>query len=173
MKIGHSSRALNEVFTEAARDIKTKTALLESRLIAGSETLYENFAEAYRKHYLQTDPKAYIAARLIDQGNRRAQHGDTVFLQEPDIKNGVGGLRDYQNAFWMSLVRLGITSLDDLVEQHYLQAAELRDFQAAYGFLLRVPDLVAGCKGRAGVRQRRPTATLPDGSSPRPVASRP
>ena len=138
LKIGHSSRALNEVFTEAASDIKTKTALLESRLIAGSETLYDNFSEAYRKHYLQSDPKAYIAARLADQGSRRAQHGDTVFLQEPDIKNGVGGLRDYQNAFWMSRVRLGITSLDELVEQHYLQAAELRDFENGYDFLLRV-----------------------------------
>ncbi len=138
LKIGHSTRALNEVFAEAARDIKTKTSLLESRLIAGSETLYDNFADAYRKHYLQTDPKAYIAARLQDQGSRRAQHGDTVFLQEPDIKNGVGGLRDYQNALWMSQVRLGITRLDELEEQHYLQPAELREFQDAYDFLLRV-----------------------------------
>lgn len=138
LKIGHSTRALNEVFSEAARDIKTKTALLESRLIAGSETLYENFAEAYRKHYLQDDPKAYIAARLSDQTSRRVQHGDTVFLQEPDIKNGVGGLRDYQNSLWMSRVRLGITRLDELAEQHYLQPAELRDFQDAYDFLLRV-----------------------------------
>ncbi len=138
LKIGHSTRALNEVFAEAARDIKTKTSLLESRLIAGSETLYENFADAYRKHYLQNDPKAYIAARLQDQGSRRAQHGDTVFLQEPDIKNGVGGLRDYQNALWMSQVRLGITRLDELAEQHYLQPGELRDFQEAYDFLLRV-----------------------------------
>jgi [protein-PII] uridylyltransferase len=138
LKIGHSTRTLNEVFSEAIREIKTKTALLESRLIAGTETLYENFADAYRKHYLQTDPKAYIAARLADQGSRRAQHGDTVFLQEPDIKNGVGGLRDYQNALWMSRVRLGITRLEELVEQHYLQPSELRDFQNAYDFLLRI-----------------------------------
>ncbi|HEY8994533.1 MAG TPA: [protein-PII] uridylyltransferase [Lacunisphaera sp.] len=138
LKIGHSSRTLNEVFAEAGRDIKTKTALLESRLIAGTETLYRNFADAYRKHYLQNDPKAYIIARLEDQGSRRVQHGDTVFLQEPDIKNGVGGLRDYQNALWMSRVRLGITRLEELAEQHYLQPSELRDFQQAYDFLLRV-----------------------------------
>ncbi len=138
LKIGHSTRALNEVFAEATRDIKTKTSLLESRLIAGAETLYENFTEAYRKHYLQNDPKAYISARLADQASRRTQHGDTVFLQEPDIKNGVGGLRDYQNALWMSRVRLGITRLEELVEQHYLQPAELREFQNGYDFLLRV-----------------------------------
>jgi [protein-PII] uridylyltransferase len=115
-----------------------RTALLESRLIAGTETLYRNFADAYRKHYLQNDPKAYIVARLEDQGSRRAQHGDSVFLQEPDIKNGVGGLRDYQNSLWMSRVRLGITRLEELAEQHYLQPGELRDFQQAYDFLLRV-----------------------------------
>lgn len=138
LKIGHSTRTLNEVFAEAARDIRTKTSLLESRLIAGAEPLYENFAETYRKHYLTNDPKAYIAARLADQGSRRAQHGATVFMQEPDLKNGVGGLRDYQNALWMARVRLGITRMDELEKQHYLQPAELRAFQRGYHFLLRV-----------------------------------
>ena len=138
LKIGHSTRTLNEVFSEAGRDIRTKTSLLESRLVAGTESLYENFAATYRKHYLQDSPKDYIAARLIDQGNRRLQHGDTVFMQEPDIKNGVGGLRDYQNTLWMAKVRLGISSMEELAEQHYLQPSELQEFQAAYLFLLRV-----------------------------------
>ncbi|MFZ5493958.1 MAG: [protein-PII] uridylyltransferase [Verrucomicrobiota bacterium] len=138
LKIGHSSRTLPEVFAEVGREIKSKTALLESRFLAGSATLYDNFADAYRKHYLQTDPKAYIVARLADQASRRAQHGDTVFIQEPDIKNGVGGLRDYQNTLWMSRVRLGITHLEELAQQNYLQPAELRAMQDAYDFLLRV-----------------------------------
>ena len=114
LKVGHSSRTLDDVFTEAHKDIQTKTALLESRLIAGSNGLYDTFAQAYRSFYLSHDPKGYIAARLVDQANRRAKFGDTVFLQEPDIKNGVGGLRDYQNALWMARVRLGITTLDEL-----------------------------------------------------------
>ena len=138
LKIGHSTRTLNEVFAEAASDIRTKTSLLESRYIAGTESLYDNFAAAYLKHYLQDNPKGYIAARLVDQANRRAQFGDSVFMQEPDIKNGVGGLRDYQNTLWMARVRLGISRMEDLVEQHYLQPAELRVFQRAYQFLLRV-----------------------------------
>ncbi|MSU47393.1 MAG: [protein-PII] uridylyltransferase [Lacunisphaera sp.] len=138
LKIGHSTRTLNEVFSEAVRDIRTKTSLLESHFIAGGETLYENFATAFRQHYLADNPKDYIAARLADQTSRRLQHGDTVFMQEPDIKNGVGGLRDFQNALWMARVRLGISRLDELVEQNYLPAGELRQFQSAYHFLLRV-----------------------------------
>jgi [protein-PII] uridylyltransferase len=138
LKVGHSTRTLDDVFVEARKDIQTKTALLEARLVAGSQGLYDTFAQAYRSFYLAEDPKGYIAARLADQGSRRAKYGDTVFLQEPDIKNGVGGLRDYQNALWMARVKLGITAMDELQAQNYLRRNELRDFQRAYNFLLRV-----------------------------------
>jgi [protein-PII] uridylyltransferase len=138
LKIGHSTRTLDEVFAEARKDIQTKTALLESRLVAGSQGLYDTFTQAYRSFYVGEDPKGYIAARLADQAARRTKFGDTVFLQEPDIKNGVGGLRDYQNALWMSRVKLGINSMEELQAQNYLRRNELRDFQRAYNFLLRV-----------------------------------
>ena len=108
LKVGHSTRTIDEVFGEARKDVQTKTALLESHLIAGQASLYETFATAYRNFATTEDPKGYIASRLADQARRRAKYGDTVFLQEPDLKNGVGGLRDYQNALWMARVKLGI-----------------------------------------------------------------
>jgi [protein-PII] uridylyltransferase len=138
LKVGHSSRTIDDVFAEARADIQTKTSLLESRLVAGSSQLFATFAQAYSSFYLKENPKGYISARLEDQAARRAKYGDTVFLQEPDIKNGVGGLRDYQNALWMARVKLGINSLDQLVELNYLRPKELRDFQRGYNFLLRV-----------------------------------
>ncbi len=138
LKVGHSTRTLDEVFAEARREIQSKTALLEARLIAGSTALHETFVQSYRSFYTDEDPKAYIAARLEDQAQRRAKCGDTVFNQEPDIKNGVGGLRDYQNAVWMARVKLGITAVDELVAQNHLRPGELKDFVASYDFLLRV-----------------------------------
>jgi [protein-PII] uridylyltransferase len=138
LKVGHSVRNVDEVFTEARKDIQTLTALLESRLVAGSTTLYETFAQAYRAFSTTEDPRSYIAARLDDQAQRRSKYGGTVFLQEPDLKNGVGGLRDYQNALWMSRVKLGITRIEELATQNYLRAEELGEFTRAYDFLLRV-----------------------------------
>jgi [protein-PII] uridylyltransferase len=138
LKVGHSVRNVDEVFTEARKDIQTLTSLLESRLIAGSVSLYETFAQAYRAFSTAEDPKGYIAARLADQAQRRAKYGDTVFLQEPDLKNGVGGLRDYQNALWMSRVKLGISNIEELAAQNYLRPDELAEFTRAYDFLLRV-----------------------------------
>ena len=138
LKVGHSTRTLDEVFIEARKDIQTKTALLEARLVAGSPALAETFAQTYRNFYTSEDPKAYIAARLDDQNSRRAKFADTVFNQEPDLKNGVGGLRDYQSTVWMARVKLGIDTLADLAAQNYLKPADVEAAQRAYEFILRV-----------------------------------
>ncbi len=138
LKVGHSTRTIDDAFAEARKDILTKTALLEARLIVGAEKLYATFSQAYRSYYASENPKDYLAARLDDQASRRAKFANTVFNQEPDIKNGVGGLRDYQNAVWMARVKLDITCIDELATQNYLRADDLAAFQRAYDFLLRV-----------------------------------
>ena len=138
LKVGHSTRTIEDAFTEARANTQSKTALLESRLVCGSATLYETFEHAYRNYYLSENPRAYILERLQDQATRRAKYGGTPFLQEPDIKNGVGGMRDYQNALWMARVKMGITRLSELVDQKCLERNELQSFERAYNFLLRV-----------------------------------
>jgi [protein-PII] uridylyltransferase len=138
LKVGHSTRTVEEVFVQARREIQTKTALLESRYVAGSAALCDSFLQAYRNYYTTDDPKGYILSRLEDQSARRAKYGNTVFNQEPDIKNGVGCLRDYQNTLWMARVKLGILRMDELAAGGQLSFVEVAEFNRAYDFLLRV-----------------------------------
>jgi [protein-PII] uridylyltransferase len=121
LKVGHSTRTVEEVFVQARKEIQTMTALLEARYVAGSTALCDSFLLAYRNFYTTDDPKGYILARLEDQANRRAKFGDTVFNQEPDIKNGVGGLRDYQNTLWMARVKLGNNRMEELADEGHLK----------------------------------------------------
>ena len=160
LKVGHSTRTIDEVFVEARKDIQSKTALLESRLVAGATTLFDGLAQSYKSYYTVEDPKGYIAARLEDQRTRRARYGDSVFLQEPDIKNGVGGMRDYQNTLWMARVKLGITDIKELADQNYLRRNELRDFQRSYEFLHRV-------RNELHFQKKRPTDVLDLEAQPR------
>jgi len=138
LKVGHYTRTIEEVFAEARADIRTKTSLLEARYLSGSRPLAAAFAESYRRYFTSEAPLDYIAQRLADQAERRAKAGDTPFLQEPDIKNGVGGLRDYQNTLWMARVKLGITEMAELVGLGYLRGEDAAAFERAYDFLLRV-----------------------------------
>ncbi len=138
LKVGHSTRTINEMLEEARKDIRTKTSLLDARLIAGSEELFGVFDHAYRNFYQKEDPHNYLEARLRDQAERRKRFQNTIFLQEPDIKSGVGGLRDYQNTLWMARIKLGIDRIADLSAHNYLGSKEQKDFTRAYDFLMRV-----------------------------------
>jgi [protein-PII] uridylyltransferase len=138
LKVGHSTRTIDEAVAEARRNMPTKTALLEARRVAGSQQLFDTFTQAYRAYYTGENPKDYIAARLDDQAGRRAKFADTVFNQEPDLKNGVGGLRDYQSTVWMARVRLDLTRIEELSDLNYVRAEEVAEFQRAHDFLLRV-----------------------------------
>ncbi|MFM9090927.1 MAG: [protein-PII] uridylyltransferase, partial [Verrucomicrobiota bacterium] len=138
LKVGHSTRTIDEAVAEARRNMQTKTALLEARRVAGSQQLFDTFTQAYRAYYTGENPKDYIAARLDDQAGRRAKFADTVFNQEPDLKNGVGGLRDYQSTVWMARVRLDLTRIEELADLNYVRAEEMAEFQRAHDFLLRV-----------------------------------
>ena len=153
LKVGHSFRTIADAIAEARANMQSKTAMLEARLVTGSEATYAKFESAYRSFYLKENPKGYITARLEDQAQRRAKYGNTVFLQEPDVKNGVGGLRDFQNAVWMARVKLGVDKIDELVEMKYMRPAELREFKKAYNFLLRV-------RNQLHFESRKPTDLL-------------
>jgi [protein-PII] uridylyltransferase len=160
LKVGHSTRVVEEVFEQAKKEIQTMTALLEARYIAGSAALCDSFLQAYRNFYTTDDPKGYVLARLEDQAARRAKYGNTIFNQEPDIKNGVGGLRDYQNTLWMARVKLGITSVDDLATEGHLSLAEAAEFKRSYDFMLRV-------RNELHFESVRPTDVLSLDSQPR------
>jgi [protein-PII] uridylyltransferase len=137
LKIGHSTRTIKEAIEEAKNDMSTKNALLETRLITGSASLFQVFEQAYGNFCRDENAHEYIKARLLDQAERRAKFGNTVFLQEPEIKNGVGGLRDYHNILWMARIRLNAGTLDELVARQFLQPDERAALHAAYDFLLR------------------------------------
>src|SRR2546423_9801014 len=148
-KVGHSTRSIKEAIAEATRDMKTKTAMLESRFLAGDAELAREFREQFRSKCVEGREREYVEMRMQDQVARHKKFGDSVYLQEPHVKSGCGGLRDYQNLLWMTYFKEGSLSTNQLVGKDWLSESDQRQIERAYDFLLRLRTDLHYATGRA------------------------
>jgi len=137
-KVGHSTRSIKEAINEANRDMRTKTSMLESRHLAGDPKLAHLFREQFRLRCVKGFERSYVELRMRDQAGRHAKFGDSVYMQEPHVKSGCGGLRDYQNLLWMTFFKEGALTTTHLVGKNWLSETDQRRIDAAYDFLLRL-----------------------------------
>src|SRR5438034_9031270 len=148
-KVGHSTRSIKEAIAQANRDMLTKTAMLESRFLAGDAELAEQFREHFRSKCVEGHEREYVEMRMQDQVARHKKFGESVYLQEPHVKSGCGGLRDYQNLLWMTYFKEGALSTNQLVGKDWLSETDQRRIERAYDFLLRLRTDLHYATGRA------------------------
>jgi [protein-PII] uridylyltransferase len=148
-KVGHSTRSIKEAIAQANRDMRTKTAMLESRFLAGDAELAREFREQFRSKCVEGYEREYVEMRMQDQVARHKKFGDSVYLQEPHVKSGCGGLRDYQNLLWMTYFKEGSLSTNQLVGKDWLSESDQGQIERAYEFLLRLRTDLHYATGRA------------------------
>ena len=152
-QVGHATRSIKDSIVQANGDNQTKCTLIESRFITGDEKLFEDFRERFKKECIVGKERPFLANRAADLRDRHSKYAKTVFVQEPNVKNGCGSLRDYQNLIWLSFVKYGTVDLKVLVDEKLLSVTAYREIEKAYGFLMRV-------RSDMHYSEKRPTDTL-------------
>lgn len=137
-KVGHASRSVGETLRLANEDNETKTTLIESRLITGKPEAFNELKKRFDKECMIGRENEFLKQRQKDLAARHEKNENTPFVQEPQVKTGCGGLRDYQNLVWMSYAKFRTTDLKDLIELGMVSRAGWREMERAYDFLLRV-----------------------------------
>lgn len=132
------TRSMQESITEAKQEPISRTTLLDSRFIIGNEELFEKFSTRFRKECIAKDKVAFFEERSQDIRNRHAKYSHTVFLQEPNIKESPGTLRDYQNLDWIIDAEAGTRSMTELVSKRILTKMARRELKDAFYFMHRV-----------------------------------
>ncbi|MDP0490862.1 MAG: [protein-PII] uridylyltransferase [Verrucomicrobiota bacterium JB023] len=137
-QVGHASRSIAECITLGKEDPHTRTTLFDSRLLIGDEALATKFQEKFRRDVIDRKLEDFLADRQRDVANRYRQYSHTVYLQEPNVKESPGGLRDYHNLLWISDALFQTRDFDELKKSGVLSGKALEELVEAFDFLLRV-----------------------------------
>ncbi|WP_417912890.1 [protein-PII] uridylyltransferase [Candidatus Electronema sp. TJ] len=137
-EVGHSVRGVSDAVSFAAEDYLFQVALLDARLLAGSESLFHELLALHRKKNIEGCRDKFVRTMNSLCAERRQKHGSHAYLLEPQIKEGRGGLRDMQAMFWIAKAVFGLNGLADLEDAGMLSPDERLAFAAAQDMLTRV-----------------------------------
>ncbi len=137
LKPGHGARTVAESRDQARADATIMTALLEARLLTGSQRLFEQLRKAINARSVWSSAHFY-RAKVKEHNERRIEQGDTASILEPNVKNGPGGLRDLHTVSWIMLRRFGTATLGTLGERKMISGEKLDELRQARDFLSRV-----------------------------------
>lgn len=104
LKLSPATRALSECNRFDPNNVEFAISLLDCRLLAGDRDLYLRLYEKVIPQLVARESNNLI--RNLGELTRQRHHkfGNTVFHLEPNVKNGPGGLRDYNVACWLALI---------------------------------------------------------------------
>jgi [protein-PII] uridylyltransferase len=145
---GHAVRSYDQALALPANDLAAATALLDARFMTGDEKLASKFLDAYRARVAKTAAEDFVARLRAEQKERHSRFGDTIFLLEPDLKNGPGGMRDLCAGRWAAMARFGTSNPGELQKQGVMTGRLATAFTAATDWLLRVRIMMHAAAGR-------------------------
>ena len=106
LAIGHAIREPRAAARLAKDDLATATALLDARHIAGERRLTTELVRATLGALAPGgNPNELIAALAAEKKARHDRFGASLYLLEPNLKMGIGALRDLATALWGAAVR--------------------------------------------------------------------
>jgi [protein-PII] uridylyltransferase len=152
LKVGHSTRSIDDCLREARADMTTRTALLEARFICGDRALFDEFARRFDHDLVRDTAAEFVNAKLAERETRVSRAGASRYKVEPNVKDGKGGLRDLNTLFWIAKYAYRVRDAKDLVAAGLFTAEEFAVFERAEDFLWRVRGLMHSITGRAEER---------------------
>jgi len=141
--IGHQVVTIEQVLSLAAEDLPTATNLLDWRCIAGDQALVKELDDkAFSTLFGIGTVERFLSTLADSVKTRTKRYGDSVYLLEPDVRNGTGGIRDADVLHWIARARWRTRTLKDLVRVGVLIPRELVPIEDSLDFMMHVRNIL-------------------------------
>ena len=138
LKVGHSTRSIDDCLRLSKRDVTIQTSLLDARWVWGDQDLFGDFYRRFQAEVVEGQGPKFVEDKLAERDGRHERMGDTRYVVEPNIKEGKGGLRDLQTLYWLTKFLYGVSNVADLVPLGVFTPQDVNRFTKAQDFLWTV-----------------------------------
>ena len=145
---GQAVRSVADGLALPDKDLAAATALLDARFLVGDSGLAVDFMSRYEARVARTTPDSLVARLREEQEGRHSRFGDTIFMLEPDLKNGPGGIRDLCVGRWAAQVGFQASTPEGLREKGEMSSRQAEAMSCAIDFMLRLRTALHLATGR-------------------------
>ncbi len=136
--VGGAARNLTECLRVGREDLPTLTSYMDMRFLVGDPELYAELHDEVRS-LMREDAEPFVLGKLDEQRRRHEEFGESLYLLQPNLRESVGGLRDYHTALWVArAVQWDVRKVRDLRVHGFIDDQDLEDLSRALDFLWRV-----------------------------------
>ncbi|MEJ2429010.1 MAG: [protein-PII] uridylyltransferase [Deltaproteobacteria bacterium] len=148
MEVSYATRTLKECLKLASQDFEVLTSLVDARFLCGISSLYSELTEVMRRKIRHKNCKEFIQWLVDRNESRHSRFGDSTHLLEPNLKEGLGGLRDYHAMLWLGWAKYQIKEPRDLEYLGHLSHNEYQTLTEALSFIRTVRNWLHHISGR-------------------------
>jgi [protein-PII] uridylyltransferase len=138
LKVGHSTRSIDEAIRLSTQDLTIRTAILDARWLWGDQALFGELKKRFQSEVVDGTGADFVEAKLQERDDRHDRMGDSRYVVEPNVKEGKGGLRDLQTLYWLARYLYGVDEVEELVALKVFTKQDVKRYRKACDFLWTV-----------------------------------
>ena len=138
LDVGYSVRTPDDCVEMAQADSTVRTALLDARLVIGNRHLFRQFEKVLISQIVTKGSDSFIRNKVEERRKRLEKYGSSIYILEPNLKEGEGGLRDLHTALWIAKIRYKVTDPRELIVKGIISEEEYQAYHQALSYLWRI-----------------------------------
>lgn len=152
LDLGYGTRTIKDCIKLSRDDFEVLTSMMDARFLCGDSLLFLDLVESLQKKV--TSKRKTIFGRWLENlyQIRMDIKGDASVVLEPDLKDGIGGLRDYHYILWLAKAFFNLVEPRDLEYTGKLSHNEYKALKDHLGFIWLVRNHLHQLSGRKNDR---------------------
>ncbi|MFZ7113426.1 MAG: [protein-PII] uridylyltransferase [Desulfatiglandales bacterium] len=148
LAVGHCVLRVGECAQLAADDFRTLTSLIDGRLLLGSHSLYRRLRRTVWAGIESERRSSILEHFLVAKKSREAKFSRQGYFAEPDLKDGLGGIRDIHFMEWMARLYFRCKRLSQIRDFEAFSHFDLNRLNHSKSFLLKIRNHLHALAGR-------------------------